>query len=101
MSDATTTRPKDKITEKLKEPEECRVILLNDDYTTMDFVMEILMALFHKSPEEANAIMLEVHEKGKGIAGQYIWDIAITKVEQVHLIAREHQFPLRCIVEPC
>ena len=76
------------------------MILLNDHYTTMDFVIEVLMVIFHKPVEDANRIMLDVHRKGKGIVGVYSWDIAATKAEQVHLAAREHEFPLRCIVEP-
>ncbi|MDR1411567.1 MAG: ATP-dependent Clp protease adaptor ClpS [Spirochaetaceae bacterium] len=87
-------------TEKLKEPGEFRVILLNDNYTTMDFVVEILMLVFHKSEEEAARIMLDVHRKGRGIVAVYPWDIAQTKADQVHSLARERQFPLRCVVEP-
>ncbi|MDR3303512.1 MAG: ATP-dependent Clp protease adaptor ClpS [Treponema sp.] len=86
--------------EKLKEPEEFRVILLNDHFTTMDFVVSILISVFHKSEEAANHIMLDVHQKGRGVVGQYPWDIAQTKAAQVHLLAREHEFPLRCVVEP-
>ncbi|GHV95338.1 ATP-dependent Clp protease adapter protein ClpS [Spirochaetia bacterium] len=85
--------------EKLKEPEDYRVILLNDDFTTMDFVVEILMVIFHKNIEEANRIMLDVHQKGRGVVGVYSWDIAATRAEQVHKAATENEFPLRCIVE--
>jgi ATP-dependent Clp protease adaptor protein ClpS len=92
-------KPAPKQHEKLKEPEEYRVILLNDHYTTMDFVVGILIAVFHKNTEDANRIMLDVHRKGKGIVGVYPWDIAATKTAQVHAAAREHEFPLRCIVE--
>ena len=94
------SRPKTKSVEKLKEPEEYRVILLNDDYTPMDFVVEILMTIFRKNLEDASIIMLDVHNKGRGLVGMYPWDIAVTKTEQVHAAARENQFPLRCIVEP-
>ena len=94
------TRTNEKTTPKVKEPKDYRVILLNDDYTTMDFVVEVLMIIFHKKPEDANKIMLDVHKKGKGIVGHYPWDIAATKAEQVHTAARENEFPLRCIVEP-
>jgi ATP-dependent Clp protease adaptor protein ClpS len=87
-------------TEKLREPEEFRVVLLNDDYTTMDFVVEILVAVFQKSGEDANRIMMDVHRKGRGIVAVYPWDIAQTKAGQVHFLARERQFPLRCVVEP-
>ena len=94
------TKTVEKTTEKIKEPEEYRVILLNDHYTTMDFVVEVLMMIFHKNLEDANRIMLDVHRKGKGVVGIYPWDIAATKAEQVHALAREHEFPLRCMVEP-
>lgn len=83
-----------------KEPDEYRVILLNDDYTTMDFVVEVLVSIFHKNVEDANQIMLDVHRKGKGIVGSYIYDIAATKVAQVHAAAQANEFPLRCLMEP-
>lgn len=85
---------------KIKEPQECLVILLNDDYTTMEFVVEALVAVFHKRLDEAGRIMLDVHEKGKGVVGRYPWDIAATKAEQVHAAARRDGFPLRCALEP-
>jgi ATP-dependent Clp protease adaptor protein ClpS len=87
-------------TEKLEEPGKFKVVLLNDDYTTMDFVVEILVTVFHKPEEDANRIMMDVHQKGRGIVAVYTWDIAQTKAAQVHFLAREHQFPLRCVVEP-
>jgi len=96
----TKTREKAEDKEKLKEPDEYRVVLLNDHYTSMDFVIEVLMSIFHKDVQNANRIMLDVHKKGKGIVGQYPWDIAATKVEQVHAAAQASDFPLRCIVEP-
>jgi ATP-dependent Clp protease adaptor protein ClpS len=86
--------------EKLKEPESYRVILLNDHYTTMDFVIEILVMIFHKAPEDAARIMMDVHRKGRAAVGVYSWDIAITKAEQVQVAAQRYEFPLRCIVEP-
>ncbi|GHU80499.1 ATP-dependent Clp protease adapter protein ClpS [Spirochaetia bacterium] len=89
----------DKHRERLKEPEEFRVILLNDNYTTMDFVVEILMVIFHKPEGEATKIMLDVHRKGRGVVGLYPWDIAQTKADQVHTLARQEEFPLRCVVE--
>jgi len=92
-------RPKTKTVPKLKEPEEYLVILLNDDFTTMDFVVEVLMVIFHKKYEDAEIIMMDVHQKGKGIVGMYPYDIAVTKTEQVHAAARDKEFPLRCIVE--
>jgi ATP-dependent Clp protease adaptor protein ClpS len=85
--------------EKLREPEDYWVILLNDHYTTMDFVVEILVSVFQKSEGEANRIMLDVHQKGRGHVGLYPWDIAQTKADQVHAEAAKNEFPLRCIVE--
>jgi ATP-dependent Clp protease adaptor protein ClpS len=85
--------------EKLKEPNDYRVILLNDNYTTMDFVVEVLMIVFHKGELDANRIMLDVHKKGKGVVGQYPFDIARTKAEQVHALARQQDFPLKCVIE--
>jgi ATP-dependent Clp protease adaptor protein ClpS len=89
------TREKD----ELKEPEEFRVILLNDDYTTMEFVVTVLVTVFHKSLLDAQSIMLDVHRKGRGDVGVYTYDIAVTKINQVHELARQNGFPLRCIME--
>jgi len=85
--------------QEIKEPKEYVVVLLNDDYTTKEFVVEVLMAIFHKKIEEANQIMHKVHNTGRGAVGIYTWDIAQTKVDQVHNIARQCEFPLKCIVE--
>ena len=85
--------------EKLEEPRDYAVILLNDDYTTRDFVVEILKLIFHKNHQEATRIMLNVHRRGRGAAGVYTWDIALTKVNQVHDLARQYEFPLRCVLE--
>lgn len=85
--------------EKLKEPEEYTVVLLNDDFTTREFVVEILILVFHKNPTEANSIMLNVHNKGRGAVGVYTWDIAQTKANQVHSIAKQYEYPLKCVVE--
>ncbi len=85
--------------EKLKEPNDYRVILLNDNYTTMDFVVGVLIMVFHKTQIDAERIMLDVHRKGKGIVGQYPFDIAQTKADYVHALAREAEFPLRCVLE--
>ena len=73
--------------------------MLNDHFTTMDFVVEILMLVFRKSEAEANRVMLDIHRKGRVIAGVYPWDIAQTKAAQVHAAARQTEFPLRCVVE--
>jgi len=94
---ATKTETKE-ITE-LKEPKKYKVYLLNDDYTTMDFVVDILCDVFHKSYEEAVNIMLTIHKRGKGLCGVYTYEIAETKVDQVHRLARAHQFPLKATME--
>jgi len=85
--------------EKVKEPKEYTVILLNDNFTSKEFVVEILKLVFHKNPGEANRIMLNVHHKGRGVVGVYTWDIAQTKANQVHTLAKQYEYPLRCIVE--
>lgn len=85
--------------EKLKEPEDYAVVLLNDDFTTREFVIEILKLIFHKSADEAKRIMLNVHNMGRGVVGRYTWDIAQTKANQVHTLAKEYEYPLKCIVE--
>jgi ATP-dependent Clp protease adaptor protein ClpS len=85
---------------KLKEPQHFGVMLHNDDYTTMEFVTEILRRFFHKNGEEAVQIMLKVHHEGKGLAGTYTYQIAETKVAQVHEYARSKSFPLKCTIEP-
>lgn len=76
-----------------------RVLLHNDDYTTMEFVVEVLVHIFHKTIEDATRIMLNVHEKGIGVCGVYTFEVAETKVDSVHSIARDHGFPLRCSME--
>ncbi|MCK9472639.1 ATP-dependent Clp protease adapter ClpS [Sulfurimonas sp.] len=83
----------------LKHPKKYKVLILNDDYTAMEFVIEILISIFHKSYEEAEAVMLEVHKKDKGVCGVYTHEIAETKVMQVHKKARESGFPLRAEME--
>ena len=83
---------------KLKEPPRFAVVLLNDDYTTMEFVVEVLGRYFHKSEEEAVQIMLKIHQQGKGVAGIYHHEIAETKVVQVQEYAHSKGFPLKCAV---
>ncbi|HXW68798.1 MAG TPA: ATP-dependent Clp protease adapter ClpS [Dissulfurispiraceae bacterium] len=82
-----------------KKPSLYRVVLLNDDYTPMDFVVHILESVFHKSTVEATQIMLNVHKKGSGLAGVYTREIAETKVYTVQELARKDRFPLKCIME--
>ena len=86
--------------EKVKRPPLYRVILHNDDYTTMDFVVVVLQRFFFKNETEATHIMLNVHKKGWGIAGTYTFEIAETKVKQVHSFAKNNQHPLKCSLEP-
>ena len=83
----------------LKKPKLYKVLLLNDDYTTMEFVVHILKLIFGKNEEEAMAIMLAIHHEGSGICGVYTHEIAETKVSKVRQISKEHQFPLRCEME--
>jgi ATP-dependent Clp protease adaptor protein ClpS len=84
---------------EVEEPPMYRVMLLNDDYTTMEFVIEVLVYVFKKSPEEATRIMLNVHRNGIGVCGTYPYEVAETKVNTVETLARENQFPLKCIME--
>jgi ATP-dependent Clp protease adaptor protein ClpS len=76
-----------------------KVMLLNDDYTTMEFVVEVLVYVFQKSSEEAMRIMLDVHRVGIGVCGIYPYEVAETKVDAVEVLARENGFPLKCIME--
>jgi ATP-dependent Clp protease adaptor protein ClpS len=87
------------IRDELLEPPMYKVFLLNDDYTTMDFVVEVLMFVFQKSLEEATQIMLNIHKRGMGLCGIYSFEIAETKVDTVHTFARERDFPLKCTME--
>ena len=85
---------------RTKRPRKWKVLLHNDDFTTMDFVVHILMTHFHKSPPEATHVMLQVHHKGVGVAGVYSKDVAETKVAEVTAEAREHEMPLRLEAKP-
>lgn len=84
---------------ELQKPKRYQVVLLNDDYTTMEFVVYVLQKYFHKDLAAAEKIMLEVHQKGAGICGIYPYDIALTKSLQVMEDAKKRSFPLRCEVE--
>jgi ATP-dependent Clp protease adaptor protein ClpS len=84
---------------KVKRPGKYLVILHNDDYTTMDFVVEILQRFFQKSETEASDLMLQVHQKGQAVCGIYPYEIAETKVIQVKEYSRSRGFPLKCTVE--
>ncbi len=89
----TKTRP------KTKKPSLYKVLLLNDDYTPMEFVVHVLERFFNKGREEATRIMLHVHQKGVGICGVYTYEVAETKVTQVMDFSRQHQHPLQCTME--
>ena len=84
---------------RIHYPKQYKVILLNDDFTTMDFVVSILESIFMRSPAEAVQIMMQVHKNGKGVCGIYSKQIAETKVALVHQKARAEGFPLRCTME--
>ena len=104
MSDTLTQQSDDLAVQeakpKLKKPQLYKVILLNDDYTPMEFVVRVLERFFHKNREEATQIMLHVHQKGMGICGLYTREVAETKVQQVMLYAAQNQHPLQCTMEP-
>lgn len=87
------------VEEVLEEPPMYKVLLHNDDYTTMEFVVEVVRKVFHKSPAEATRIMLLVHKSGTGLCGVYTAEVAETKVEMVHHLARKSGFPLQCSME--
>ena len=84
---------------RLKRPPLYRVVLLNDDYTPMEFVVQVLQSIFGMDRSTATRIMLEVHTKGKGVCGIYTFEIAETKVAQVVSLAEQHQHPLLCTME--
>lgn len=84
---------------EIKEPRLYKVLLHNDDYTTMEFVISILETVFHKSTPDATRIMLNVHNEGVGIAGIYTREISETKIAVVHELAKKNEFPLRCSME--
>ena len=90
---------KDRVRAKKQEPKLFKVILLNDDYTTMEFVIQVLESVFDKSPAEAYRIMMAVHLGGQGVAGIYTWEVAETKVDTVVELARGSGFPLKAITE--
>jgi ATP-dependent Clp protease adaptor protein ClpS len=84
---------------ELEEPKMFRVLLHNDDYTSMDFVVEVLVGIFHKTHAQAEQIMLQIHEKDKAVCGVYSFEIAQTKVAQVKQRAKQNEFPLLATVE--
>jgi ATP-dependent Clp protease adaptor protein ClpS len=85
--------------EQVRQPPLYKVLLLNDDFTPMDFVVVVLQQFFGMNREQATVIMLKVHREGRGVCGVFPRDVAATKVEQVTAFAREHQHPLACVME--
>ena len=93
-----TTELENKV--KAQKPKLYKVVLHNDDYTPMDFVVTVLVHIFKKNPTDAYRITMEVHHQKKGIAGVYSRDIAETKITEAHAAARRNKFPLKCTMEP-
>ena len=96
----TITRTRTKTERKLQKPPLYKVLLHNDDYTTREFVVEVLKAVFHRQEQEAIRIMLHVHHNGVGIAGVYTYEVAEMKVRTVENLARQREFPLMLSIEP-
>lgn len=97
--DRTDNAVKDRAEVKNQDPKLFNVVLLNDDYTTMEFVLQILEMLFQKSPAEAYRIMMQVHRNGRGLAGVYTWEVAETKADSVTALAGKAGYPLRATIE--
>lgn len=97
MSTNTSIKEKTKI--KIKQPKKYKVVMYNDDFTSMEFVVHVLVNIFNKSNQESIKIMLDVHKGGKAIVGTYSYDIAKTKVEATITLAREEGFPFRLKIE--
>lgn len=90
----------DRVTPKKDDPELFKVVLLNDDYSTMEFVVQVLETVFQKSPAEAFRLMMQVHRQGSAVAGTYPWEVAETKVDTVATMAKAAGYPLRAVTEP-
>ena len=90
---------KERVVTKEQEPPLYKVLLLNDDYTTMEFVIDVLETVFQKGPAEAYQIMMHVHLNGRGLAGVYPWEVAETKAETTASLARQAGFPLKATIE--
>lgn len=98
-NDGTNTNVGTKSRTQTKKPSMYKVLILNDDYTPMEFVVHVLEYFFSKSEEEATRIMLHVHQQGVGVCGVFTHEVAETKVHQVMELARKNQHPLRCVIE--
>ena len=99
MSTHRQTAAENTVDVEITEPKQYAVILHNDDYTTMEFVVEILMRIFHKTEQEAANIMMDVHSSGKGAAGAYTYDIAVTKKARAEQLASQQGFPLKLTLD--
>lgn len=97
--DQTGGALQERTTERTKEPTLYNVVLLNDDYTPMQFVVDVLETLFQKTPSEAHRVMMQVHLNGKGVAGVYTWEVAETKVASLLSLAQEAGHPLQATIE--
>ena len=97
---ATGSQTKEKTYSRIKEPRQYNVIMLNDDFTTMEFVVKILKVVFFKSETEAQTLMLQVHHSDKAVVGIYSYDIAVSKVNKATQMARNEGYPLRLTYEP-
>ena len=97
--DQTSGAVKERVETKKEDPKLYKVVLLNDDYTTMEFVIQVLETVFQKSPAEAYRIMMHVHVNGRGLAGIYPWEVAETKAAKVAALASEAGFPMRATIE--
>lgn len=100
LGDAAGATVLERKTEKVKPPQMYQVVLLNDDYTPMEFVVVIIQEFFNKDRETATQIMLKIHLDGKGVCGVFSKDVAATKVDQVTEAARKNGHPLQCVSEP-
>lgn len=99
MADKTFVSSDSDVSSELREPGLFNVLLHNDDYTSMDFVVDVLVSVFRKNSVEASKIMMEVHQKGAGVAGVHPYDIGMTKVQEVKRRAQEEKYPLLCTLE--
>ena len=97
--DQTDGAVKERAKPQKQHPTLYKVVLLNDDYTTMEFVLRVLESVFQKTPAEAYRIMMQVHASGSGVAGVYPWEVAETKVETLTSMARDAEYPLRAAIE--
>ncbi len=96
---ATKSAFKERNESKINEPKQYLVVMLNDDFTTMEFVVGVLVDIFHKDEVSAQAIMLNVHTKGRGVVGKYPYDIALTKINAALSRAKDQGFPFRMVLE--